>query len=78
MPDERELVEPAIPLENLVRDSGQRTRHAIGIHDLRHQPSLRPQQSADNVLENGSRPGRPLVQDWLHVLHLFTASLDRG
>ena len=35
-PDERQLVEAAVALENLVRDARQRARHAIGVHYLRH------------------------------------------
>ncbi len=34
--DQRQLIEPAVPLENLVRDARQRARHPIGVHHLRH------------------------------------------
>ena len=34
--DERQVVDAAVALEDLVRDARERARHAIGIHDDRH------------------------------------------
>ena len=34
--DERELVDRAVALDDLVRDARQRPLHAVGIHDYRH------------------------------------------
>ena len=34
--DQRELLDAAVALENLVRDARQRPAHAIGIHHDRH------------------------------------------
>ena len=39
--DERQLLDPAIALDDLVRDPGQRPADAIAVHHERHEQQLR-------------------------------------
>ena len=47
--DERELVEAAVPLDDLMGDARQRPRHAVGVHYLRHSRPLAEKAAARSI-----------------------------
>jgi hypothetical protein len=72
---QRELVQPAVAFENLVRDARQHARHAVGVHYLGH-GHLRPRSLADadrGCGGRGARAGEDVV-----TKHLLWASQGRA